>query len=233
MLAGESTRLVIGFDGDNTLWINDDDQRRWESECRRRDIEGLPHPDMAAVFRRYLREFGCSQDGVSRALHSSCRDMCEGELPSRWSAQVAAIPEMTRALTLRYPKGLEGVLEGVKRAGYGLWLITKGDLVRQAIKLSCFPLLNLFDVVEIVDRKSVPTYRRLLAANHCSPSALTMVGDAFWEDVVPVVRLGGRAVHVPIGRWAMLRPVEWALPTRRIRVCRSLEEVPDAIGVIG
>jgi putative hydrolase of the HAD superfamily len=233
MFAGESTRLVVGFDGDNTLWINDDDQRRWESECRRRDIEGLPHPGMAAVFRRYLREFGCLQDGVSRALHSSCRDMCEGELPSRWSAQVAAIPEMTRALTLRYPQGLEGVLERVKRAGYALWLITKGDLVRQAIKLSCFPFLNLFDVVEIVDRKSAPTYRRVLAANHCPASALTMVGDAFWEDVVPVVRLGGRAVHVPIDRWALLRPLEWALPTGRIRVCRSLQEVPDAVGSMG
>jgi putative hydrolase of the HAD superfamily len=233
MFAGESTRLVVGFDGDNTLWINDDDQRRWESECRRRDIEGLPHPDMSAVFRRYLREFGCPQDGVSRALHSSCRDMCEGELPSRWSAQVAAIPEMTRALTLRYPHGLEGVLERVKRAGYALWLITKGDLVRQAIKLSCFPFLNLFDVVEIVDRKSAPTYRRVLAANHCPASALTMVGDAFWEDVVPVVRLGGRAVHVPIDRWALLRPLEWALPTGRIRVCRSLQEVPDAVGSMG
>src|SRR5947209_51503 len=231
-LADDSPHRVVAFDGDDTLWINDGDQRRWENECRGRDIEGLPHPGMSEVFRGYLREFGCVQDGVARALHSSCRDMCEGELPSHWSAQVAAIPEMARALNLRYQKGVESVLDSLKRAGYAIWVITKGDLIRQAIKLSCFPFVNLFDVVEIVDRKNVSTYRRVLAANGCQPCALTMVGDAYWEDVVPVVRLGGRAVHVVGDRSALLRALEQALPPRRIRVCRRLDEVPAVIAAM-
>jgi FMN phosphatase YigB (HAD superfamily) len=146
-----------------------------------------------------------------------------------WSAQVEAIPEMTRALNLRYRSGGERLLERLRAAGYALWLITKGDLIRQAIKLSCVPFLNLFDVVEIVDRKNLATYRRVLAANHCRPSALTMVGDAFWEDVVPVVLLGGRAVHVPIDRWSLVQRLESVLPKGRIRVCRQLEDVPHAI----
>ena len=228
----DSSRRVVAFDGDDTLWINDGDQRRWENECRRRDVEGLPHPGMSEAFRRYLREFGCVEDGVARALHSSCRDLCEGELPSHWSAQVEAVPEMARALNLRHPKGIEDMLERLKRAGYAIWLITKGDLIRQAIKLSCFPLVNLFDVVEIVDRKNVSTYRRVLAANGCLPSALTMVGDAYWEDVIPVVRLGGRAVHVTGDRSALLRALEQALPPRRIRVCRRLDEVPAVIAAM-
>ena len=228
----DSARPVVAFDGDDTLWINDGDQRRWENECRRRDVEGLPHPGMSEGFRRYLREFGCVQDGVARALFACCRDMYEGELPSRWSAQVDAIPEMARALNLRYAKGIEGVLERLKRAGYAIWLITKGDLIRQAIKLSCFPFVNLFDVVEIVDRKNVSTYRRVLAANGCRPCTLTMVGDAYWEDVVPVVRLGGRAVHMAGDHSAVLRALEQVLPTRRIRVCRRLDEVPAAIAAM-
>src|SRR5436305_507691 len=231
-LANDSSRRVVAFDGDDTLWINDGDQRRWENECRRREVEGLPHPGMSKAFRRYLREFGCVEDGVARALHSSCRDICKGEMPSHWSAQVEAIPEMTRALNLRHSKGIEDMLERLKRAGYAIWLITKGDLIRQAIKLSCFPLVKLFDVVEIVDRKNVSTYRRVLAANGCQPSALTMVGDAYWEDVVPVVRLGGRAVHVAGDRSALLRALEQALPPRRIRVCRRLEEVPAVIAAM-
>jgi putative hydrolase of the HAD superfamily len=230
ILAEDSSRRVVAFDGDDTLWTNDVDQRRWENECRRRDVEGLPHPDMSEVFRHYLREFGCLQDGVARALHSSCRDMSHGEIPSHWSAQVEAIPEMARGLNLRYPRGIERVLERLKEAGYTLWLITKGDLIRQAIKLSCFPFANLFDVVEIVDRKNATTYRDVLAANDCPSCAFTMVGDAFWEDVVPIVRLGGYAVHVSGDRWGVLRSLEQVLPIRRMNVCRYLEEVPDAIG---
>src|SRR5947209_6413661 len=231
-LANDSARRVVDFDGDDTLWINDGDQRRWENECRRRDVEGLPHPGMSEAFRRYLREFGCVEDGVARALHSSCRDICEGELPSHWSAQVEAVPEMARALNLRHPKGIEDMLERLKRAGYAIWLITKGDLIRQAIKLSCFPFVNLFDVVEIVDRKNVSTYRRVLAANGCQPSALTMVGDAFWEDAVPVVRLGGRAIRVPIHRSALSTALERLLPAAGIRMCPVFVGVPVVIAVI-
>jgi FMN phosphatase YigB (HAD superfamily) len=136
---------------------------------------------------------------------------------------------MTRALNLRYRSGSERVLKRLRGAGYTLWLITKGDLIRQAIKLSCLPFVDLFDVVEIVDRKNVASYRRVLAANHCSPSALTMVGDAFWEDVAPVVLLGGRAVHVPINRWSVIQRLESVLPTGRIGVCGHLEDVPRAL----
>jgi putative hydrolase of the HAD superfamily len=229
---GEWSRHVIAFDGDDTLWVNDSNQQRWENECRRREVEGLPHPGMSAAFRRYLREFGCLQGGVARALHSSCRDICEGELPPHWSAQVQAVPEMARALNLRHPKGVEGVLEHLKRAGHPLWLITKGDLIRQAIKLSCFPLVNLFDVVEIVDRKNAATYRAVLAANDCPSSAFTMVGDAFWEDAVPVVRLGGRAIHVPIHRSALSTALEKLLPAAGIHLCYDLDEVPDVIAAM-
>src|SRR3954447_17747567 len=88
------------------------------------------------------------------------------------------------------------------------------------------------DVVEIVDRKNAATYQRVLAENGAAPAALTMVGDAFLENVAPVVRLGGRAVHVPAGRWVMLRPLV-SLPTRRIRVCREIGEVPEAIEPAG
>jgi putative hydrolase of the HAD superfamily len=185
---------------------------------------------MVAPFRRYLRQLGCPHDGVARALHSSCRDLCEGDLPSDWTRQVDAVPERKRALNLRYPEGIERALERIKQAGCDLWIITRGDLVRQAIKLACFPFINSFDVVEIVDRKNASTYAKVLADNGRAPSSLTMVGDAFWEDVAPVVRLGGYAVHVPVGPWAALRPLEQRLlRSSRIRVCRTIRQVPDAL----
>src|SRR3954471_17302034 len=94
-------REVLLVRRDDTLWIADSDQRRWEDDCNRRGVEGLPHPGMSDAFRRYLREFGCVRDGVTRALHRSCRDLCGGELPAHWSAQVEGIPEMAQALNLR------------------------------------------------------------------------------------------------------------------------------------
>jgi FMN phosphatase YigB (HAD superfamily) len=134
---------------------------------------------------------------------------------------------------LALPAWIEPTLQQLKQAGYALWIITKGDLIRQAIKLSCFPFLNAFEVVEIVERKDAALYRRVLADNSCSPAGFTMVGDCFREDIVPVVRLGDRAIHVPERRWALLRSLESLLPTRRIRICRNVAEVPDAIAAMG
>lgn len=223
----EPARHVIAFDGDDTLWANDADQQNWERKCRLHDVEGLPHSGMSDVFRRYLREFGCASDGVARALEASCRDISAGELPSHWLAQVAAIPEMAVALNLRCANGVERVLDRLNQSGYVLWLITKGDLIRQAIKLSCFPFLNRFEVVEIVDRKNAFAYRRVLAANGCRPDMFTMVGDGFWDDIMPVVRLGGRAVHVVGGiggrygaRWSELCPVTGSASVATSRKCQ-------------
>jgi putative hydrolase of the HAD superfamily len=225
----DKPRRVVAFDGDDTLWIDDTDEKRWERDCKRLSVDGLPHPDMAQAFRRRLREFGYTQDGVQRALMESGREICDGDIPADWRAQVEAIPRCMQWLTLRCPTGLEDALARLKARGHALWIITKGDLIRQAIKLSCFPHLDQFDVIEIVDRKDAAVYARVLAANGCAPSALTMVGDAFLEDVAPVLRAGGCAVHVPVGRWVILRPLGGLIPMRRIKVCRDIAEVPDAI----
>jgi putative hydrolase of the HAD superfamily len=227
--AAKRARRVIAFDGDDTLWIDDTDEKRWERDCKRLCVEYLPHPAMADVFRRQVSAVGYTQEGVQRALIESAREVCGGEVPAEWRADVDAVPGLIASLNLRFPHGLEHALDRIGQNGHALWIITMGDLVRQAIKLCCFPFLDRFDVVEIVERKDAATYIRVLAAHGSAPPALTMVGDAFLEDVVPVARLGGRAVHVPEGRWKLLRPFGSLLPTRRIRVCRDIAEVADVI----
>jgi putative hydrolase of the HAD superfamily len=224
---------IVAFDGDDTLWIDDRDEKRWERDCKRLSVEGLPHPEMADRFRRHLRASGYTPEGVQQALITSAREVCDGDVPAEWKRQVDAIPQCLHWLKLQSPPGVDRVLMQLKQAGYALWIVTMGDLIRQALKLAHFPLVGEFDVVEIVDRKDAATYQRVLAENGATPAALTMVGDAFLEDVAPVVRLGGRAIHVPAGRWVLLRPLGSLLPTRRVRVCRDIGEVPEAVAAAG
>jgi putative hydrolase of the HAD superfamily len=228
-IGAERPQSVVAFDGDDTLWIDDTDEKRWERDCKRLSTEGLPHPGIREAFRRRLRQCGYTPEGVQRALIESAREICDRDIPADWRAQVEAIPQCMDWLTLRCPPGLESALTRLQEAGHALWIITHGDLIRQAMKLACFPFLDRFGMVEIVDRKNAATYARIAAANGCAPAALTMVGDRFFEDVGPVVRLGGRGIHVPNGRWAMLRRFDRFLPTRRIRVCRTIAQVPEAI----
>jgi putative hydrolase of the HAD superfamily len=223
-------RGVVAFDGDDTLWLCHPEQQRWERDCKRRGVAQLPHRDLAARFRHHIREFGWPQDGVARALHACGREFAPGKLPADWQAQLDAVPDLTGDLDLRPAPGLPHVLDRLAEAGYALWIITRGDLLRQAIKLACFPLASRFDFVEIVKAKNVATYQRIFAEQECSPQDVIMVGDSFADDIVPPLRLGARAVHVPVGRFnRLLAGAERALPTPRLALARRLTDLPDLL----
>ncbi len=55
----------------------------------------------------------------------------------------------------------------------------------------------MFSGVEILSEKNLDAYRSVLRRRQIEPSEFVMVGNSLRSDVVPVVALGGRAVHIP------------------------------------
>jgi putative hydrolase of the HAD superfamily len=76
-------------------------------------------------------------------------------------------------------------------------LITKGDLFDQESKIARSGLADLFDRIEIVSEKDPETYRRVLARHGIQPERFLMVGNSVRSDILPVLEIGGQAVHVP------------------------------------
>jgi len=83
------------------------------------------------------------------------------------------------------------------RAQYDLLLVTKGDLFDQESKLARSGLAELFLGVEIVSEKNVSSYRGILERRGIKAGEFVMVGNSLRSDIVPVVELGARAVHIP------------------------------------
>jgi putative hydrolase of the HAD superfamily len=88
------------------------------------------------------------------------------------------------------------VLDRVGRATR-LALITKGDLVHQTRKVTTSGLEHHFSDIEIVLEKDPPAYARLMSRFDVEPDRFCMVGNSVRSDVLPVLELGGHAVHVP------------------------------------
>ena len=82
-------------------------------------------------------------------------------------------------------------------AAYPLMLVTKGDLLDQELKIDRSGLKPYFRQVEIVSDKTPEIYAALLAKHHIDPARFLMVGNSLRSDVLPVVALGGWAVHIP------------------------------------
>ena len=51
--------------------------------------------------------------------------------------------------------------------------------------------------LEIVGEKSDATYRRILGKYDLDPQGFLMVGNSLRSDILPVIQLGGHAVHIP------------------------------------
>jgi putative hydrolase of the HAD superfamily len=80
---------------------------------------------------------------------------------------------------------------------FPLMLITKGDLLDQQAKIAASGLAPYFQHVEVVSDKTTEVYQALQARHRFEPAEFLMVGNSLRSDILPVVSLGGRAVHIP------------------------------------
>jgi putative hydrolase of the HAD superfamily len=113
--------------------------------------------------------------------------------------EVLQIIDLARQMMAAPVQLLDGAAEVVEAlaASHRLMVITKGDLIDQERKLAASGLAAHFDHVEIVSQKTVDVYRDLLARYGVDAGRFLMIGNSLRSDVLPVVELGGRAVHIP------------------------------------
>ncbi|MFZ1791028.1 MAG: HAD hydrolase-like protein, partial [Saprospiraceae bacterium] len=80
---------------------------------------------------------------------------------------------------------------------YKLVVATKGDLVDQERKLAKSGLDHYFHHIEIMSEKRAGNYQKLIKHLDCHPSEFLMIGNSIKSDVLPVIDLGGNAIHIP------------------------------------
>jgi len=92
--------------------------------------------------------------------------------------------------------GVENVLTALKDK-YRLVMATKGDLLDQERKLKKSGLEHYFHHIEIMSDKQEKDYQKLIRHLDIRPDEFMMVGNSLKSDVLPVLNIGGHAIHVP------------------------------------
>jgi len=92
--------------------------------------------------------------------------------------------------------GVENVLVSLKPK-YRLVVATKGDLLDQERKLKKSGLLDYFHHIEIMSEKKESDYAKLVKHLDIKPEELMMIGNSLKSDIIPVLNLGGHAIHIP------------------------------------
>jgi putative hydrolase of the HAD superfamily len=86
---------------------------------------------------------------------------------------------------------------------HNLMLVSKGDLVEQTDKIRRSGLAHLFKHIEIIPEKTSEIYQQILQSHGIPPDHFVMVGNSLKSEILPVVKIGGRAVFIPY-------PLTWA-----------------------
>lgn len=227
---------VLGFDGDDTLWHSETRFNLTQDEFRDLVHRHVPDADvdtrLAQVEMQNLSIYGYGVKSFTLSMVETAIELTQGRIPA---SDLEVVLGWGKRMLMEPTELLTGVEQTLKQlAGhYDLLLVTKGDLFDQESKLARSGLGELFLGVEIVSEKSVDTYRAIFSRRGIAPEEFVMVGNSLRSDIVPVVELGGQAVHIPYEvTWQHEHVPEDQLPGHgwtRIATVRELPAVLEAI----
>ena len=115
-------------------------------------------------------------------------------------------------------------------SAHELMVITKGDLFDQESKLARSGLGDYFSAVEVVTEKSSSTYESVVRRSGVEPEGFVMVGNSLKSDVIPVVEMGGHAIHVPYDTtWEHERVPEEVIREYSFSQAANITDVPQLV----
>ena len=112
---------------------------------------------------------------------------------------IKKITEIGKDLIEKPIELIDGVEETLKalHGKYKLVVATKGDLKDQQRKLHLSGLGIYFHHIEVMADKQEKDYSDLLKRLEIQPKEFFMIGNSLKSDVLPVLAIGGHAVHIP------------------------------------
>jgi putative hydrolase of the HAD superfamily len=191
---------VIAFDADDTLFVNEPYFQETEQK-------------FCALMSDYLSEQGLSQELFKTevdnlhlygyGIKGYTLSMIEAAMKiSNNTLSVEAIERIIvfgKELLQRPIELLDGVEETLKalQGKYKLIVATKGDLKDQQRKLHDSGLGIYFHHIEVMADKQEVNYEKLLKRLEIESKEFFMIGNSLKSDVLPVLGIGGYAVHIP------------------------------------
>ena len=192
---------VVAFDADDTLWHSED--AFTASELRFVELVAPFAPDgigvraaLTAVERKNLPIFGYGVKAFGLSAVEAALSITDGAVPTSVISELLETVRSTLTAPVRLLPHVPEVLAAVG-SEYRLVLITKGDFIHQTHKVETSGLAHHFTDVKILLEKDPQTYDRIFRKLGVAPKHVCMVGNSVRSDILPVMALGGTAVHVP------------------------------------
>lgn len=224
---------VIGFDADDTLWVNETYFREAEEKFAElfRSYE-TPNKIDQELFKKELQNlpvYGYGVKGFMLSMIEMGLELTNYTVEPKLIQAIIDIGKEMLNKPVELLPGIELVLKELSQK-YRLILATKGDLLDQERKLEKSGLTRYFHHIEVLSEKQPENYARLLDHLDITPSSFLMIGNSLKSDILPLIELGSQAIHIPFHTtWEHEKVKEQDLKDRNYKTVSSAAEILDIL----
>ena len=191
---------VIGFDADDTLWVNEtyfrDAEEKFASLLDGFETKNKIDQELFKMEMRNLEVYGYGVKGFMLSMIESALDLSNNTISQ---ATISKILNLGKEMIMQPVELLPGVKEVLEQLSskYRLIVLTKGDLLDQERKIKRSGLSKYFHHIEVLSDKKEENYIHLLDHLEIDVNEFLMIGNSLKSDVLPLINIGAQAVHVP------------------------------------
>ena len=223
---------VIGFDADDTLWVNEPYYREAEAEfVKLVSIYGVEVDVAEALFTTEIANLELYGFGIKAfvlSLMECAIEVTGGKVTAGTISEIIGLGKGMLQRPIELLDHIKEVLE-MLAPGYKLIVATKGDLLDQERKMKRSSISSYFHHIEVMSDKQEEHYEQLLYHLDIPPEQFLMIGNSMKSDVIAPLNLGAWAIHVPFHTtWAHEEVKEDPVSEKFFRV-EGIRQVPDLI----
>lgn len=190
---------TIAFDADDTLWHGEVHYRDALEDFKKiLSTWGDPQSIDETLYEIEMKNlplYGYGVKAFTLSMLEAAVKISEGNVSGKEIADILSLGRsMLETEIVLYPHVKE-TLEALA-GSFPLMVITKGDLLDQTGKLSRSGLERYFPLVEVVNEKTPQSYQSVFEKYNIDQKSILMVGNSLRSDVVPILALGGKSVHI-------------------------------------
>ena len=191
---------VIAFDADDTLFVNEPYFQETEQKFCALMSDYLSHQGLSQeLFRTEIANldlYGYGIKGYTLSMIEAAMKISNNTISMEIIEKIIALGKELLQKPIELLEGVEDTLQAL-HGKYKLVVATKGDLKDQRRKLHDSGLGKYFHHIEVMSDKQEKDYTDLLNRLEINPKAFFMIGNSLKSDVLPVLAIGGHAVHIP------------------------------------
>ena len=192
---------LIAFDADDTLWVNEPYYRETEVKFAALLSEYISEKECIDILfeieMNNLELYGYGAKSFALSMIETALQISDYKISGKAIEKIMNFAKELNLKVIDVLPNVEKVFSYLKKKNYKLVLATKGDLLDQERKLQKSGLSEYFHHIEVMSHKKEQDYLKILKHCDTKPENFLMIGNSLKSDVLPVLKIGGKAVYIP------------------------------------